>query len=68
MSINTSFINQENSIENIKKAIEITSPREIINLLHDEHELNIDNEIINSKKFLRQSTFSIFKFHLRGRS
>ena len=50
MSINTSFINQDNSIENIKKAIEITSPREIINLLHDEHELNIDNEIINSKK------------------
>ena len=49
MSINTSFINQENSIENIKKAIEITSPREIINVLHDEHELNIDNEIINSK-------------------
>ena len=50
MSINTSFINQENSIENIKKAIEITSPREIINVLHDEHELNIDNEIINSNK------------------
>ena len=50
MSINTSFINQENSIENIKKAIEITSPREIINLFHDEHELNIDNEIINSNK------------------
>ena len=33
MSINSSFINQENPIEKIKKAIEITSPREIINLL-----------------------------------
>lgn len=50
MSINSSFINQENTIEKIKKAIEITSPREIINLLHDDYELNIENEIINSNK------------------
>jgi len=50
MSINSSFINQENSLKKIKKAIEITSPREIINLLHDEYELNIENEIINSNK------------------
>ena len=34
----------------LKKAIEITSPREIINLLHDDFELNIENEIINSNK------------------
>ncbi|MBK69149.1 MAG: hypothetical protein CMF54_05090 [Legionellales bacterium] len=50
MSINSSFINQENTIEKIKKAIEITSPREIINLLHDDYELNIENELINSNK------------------
>jgi len=50
MSINSSFINQENPIEKIKKAIEITSPREIINLLHDDYELNIENQIINSNK------------------
>ena len=50
MSINSSFINQENTIEKIKKAIEITSPREIINLLHYDYELNIENEIINSNK------------------
>ena len=50
MSINSSFINQENPIEKIKKAIEITSQREIINLLHDDFELNIENEIINSNK------------------
>ena len=76
MSINSSFINQENPIEKIKKAIEITSPREIINLLHDDFELNIENEIINSNKnkaelilkISLQTTFNIFKFHSRGRS
>jgi len=44
--INFSFSNQENALEKIKKAIEITSSKEIINFLHHDSEINIDNKLI----------------------
>ena len=46
VQINFSFSNQENTLEKIKKAIEITSSKEIINFLHKNSEVNIENKLI----------------------
>jgi len=44
--INSAFAEQETAIEKIKKAIEITSSKEIISLLHNDSEINIQNQLI----------------------
>ena len=46
VQINFSFSNQENTLEKIKKAIEITSSTEIINFLQKNSEINIENKLI----------------------
>ena len=46
IQINFSFSNQENALEKIKKAIEITSSKEIINFLQKNSEINIENKLI----------------------
>jgi len=46
IQINFSFSNQENALEKIKKAIEITSSTEIINFLQKNSEINIENKLI----------------------
>ena len=47
--INSVLAKQENAIEKIKKAIEITSSKEIINLLHSDSEISIENQLIRGK-------------------
>ena len=44
--INSALAEQETAIEKIKKAIEITSSKEIISLLHNDSEINIQNQLI----------------------
>ncbi len=46
IQINFSFSNQENALEKIKKAVEITSSTEIINFLQKNSEINIENKLI----------------------
>jgi len=45
----SALANQENSLDKIKNAIQIGSVKEVMNLLHNNSEINIENKIIKGR-------------------